>query len=185
MKRVDSFVKTSSCLQGKCCPWRQALHQRRISALIQAYLSYPKESRSRFLPLPCRRYREWKAAQEPALRCFLPGRVLLLTRQPAPSGAAQPVGGIGRCCSAWCCCFCAGSGKGSTAAGLEAWEASWVTGGQLAEGGIQVSRHVIADHWASRLLGVLGDLASATAAAPGEPEAATEGGKGKVDSESV
>ena len=45
------------------------------------------------------------------------------------------------------------------------WQASWVSGVSLAEDGIRVTRHMIADGWVSRLLGVLGGLAAAEGAA--------------------
>lgn len=93
-------------------------------------------------PVCRRRYREWRHAQAEPAACTLPGRVMLLARQAAADPPAQGVQEPSRS---------AGSG----------WWARWLSGGELAEGGVRMSRHVAADHWISRMLGVLAELAPA------------------------
>jgi hypothetical protein len=92
----------------------------------------------------------------------LPGRVLLLARLPPASGAptsgdqlhstnGEPAENA--------------QNKGQAAVtGSEAWKAFWLTGAELAGGGVRMSRHVVSDHWPSRLLGALGQLSGAAVA---------------------
>jgi hypothetical protein len=105
-----------------------------------------------------RRHREWQAAQPPPLPAELPGRVLLLARLPSAPGAltssnednsnsGQPAGGA--------------KSKQTAVADCDAWKAFWLTGAELAGGGVRMSRHVVSDHWPSRLLGALGQLSGA------------------------
>lgn len=82
--------------------------------------------------------------------------MLLLSRLPAVAGAAEASG-------------LADSGNGSSSASSAAddrpcqgWRAGWMGGGEVAQWGIRVSRHATSDHYVSRLLGVLGDLAAAS-----------------------
>ena len=45
------------------------------------------------------------------------------------------------------------------------WRACWVSGEAVRDGGIRISRHTVTDHWVSRLMALLTDLAAATAGA--------------------
>ena len=76
------------------------------------------------------------------------------------AAAAEPAGG-------------SSSTSGSSCGAAEEWHACWAGGEQLAASGIRVSSHALSDHFASRLLAVLAELAEV--GSEGEPEAATEG----------
>ena len=62
--------------------------------------------------------------------------------------------------------------KGSSAAPSTAisssWRACWVSGEAVRGGGIRISRHTVTDHWVSRLMALLTDLAAASATGAGE-----------------
>lgn len=115
-------------------------------------------------------YLEWRKEQEPARPATLPGRLLALQRPPQlpPAGSKKDGGGE-----------------------AERWSASWLGGEALATGGVRFSRHVVADHWVSALVGLLGVLASADAVGagghsmPGGGEAEEGEAGSKVDARSA
>lgn len=119
-----------------------------------------------------RRYHDAQLQQDAPPSSSLPGRVLLLSRVPAVAeatggGDQAPVPGdvaddVGSCGS---------SGSSSSTGQQQRWQAAWASGEQLAAWGIRSSRLAMSDHYVSRLLGVLGDLATR-----GDAGAAAEGG---------
>lgn len=109
------------------------------------------------------RYLDWSKQQDDPLPCTLPGRVLLLERA-ASAGTNSAASKLAPTSShnTFTAGKEAGAGKATgTAIGSSIWQAWWLTGEQLNERGIIASRNTVMDHWASRLLGVLGDLAAA------------------------
>lgn len=111
--------------------------------------------------LVARRFRDWQRRQEdqaPTLQAASPpGRVLWLARLPGSAAAAAGASDGGASASRGSC----SSGLG---VGEPGWGALWVSWQDVAAWGLRPSRHALADHHASRLLGVLGELAGLAAA---------------------
>ncbi len=126
--------------------------------------------------LPCR-YHAWRQEQAQPQRppCTLPGRVLMLLRsveQPVPqagaSGDAEVVEVAGGADGS-------SSSSSSGSSEREEWRASWSSGEQLVASGIRLTSRALSDHYASRLLAVLTELAQPGEDSSGSEEAAAEG----------
>lgn len=129
---------------------------------------------------PCR-YHAWRQEQAQQQRppCTLPGRVLLLFQCAGealvqePSAEQEPGGdgeaeGNGAGTSG-------GASSSSSSREQEGWQASWVSGEQLAASGIRLSSRTLSDHYASRLLAVLAELAQPSGSSSDTEEVAAEG----------
>lgn len=126
--------------------------------------------------LPPRRYHAWRQEQAQHQRppCTLPGRVLLLSRSAAGAAAQQEPGGESAAAGG-------STSDGSSSSGeQEEWQASWASGEQLAASGIRVSSCTLSDHYASRLLAVLAELAQPGNGSSDGEEAAAEEGEASV-----
>lgn len=114
-------------------------------------------------PPSCSYYAARKGAQLTQPPSCLPGRVLLLFRVQQADAAGAELEAAGKQTAVEGAA--SGSSKGSNdckASGSSTeprWEAAWLEGEELAARGICVSRFSLSDHYVSRLLGVLGDLA--------------------------
>lgn len=128
------------------------------------------------------RFRDWQKQQQqqqqgdaaPAQKPgSLPGRVLWLSRRQQQGQQGQP--GVAASAAAEESSSSSSGCSSSVKVGdssQEGWQAAWVSGEEVAAWDIRVSRCVLADHYVSRLLGVLGDLAAGGDLAGGRPEAA-------------
>lgn len=67
------------------------------------------------------------------------------------------------------------SSSSSSSGEQEGWQASWVSGEQLAASGIRLSRRTLSDHFASRLLAVLAELAQPSGSSSDSEATAAEG----------
>lgn len=104
--------------------------------------------------------------------------MLLLTRVlPAAAGGAEGTPAAGGSGAAPADDASVSSGSSSSSSGSaqeeEHWQAGWASGDQLARWGIRSSRGALYDHHASRLLGVLSQLAAPSADEGGAAEAAS------------
>lgn len=122
--------------------------------------------------LPCR-YHAWRQeqVQQQQPPCALPGRVLMLSRSVEQLVPQAGAGGDAEVAEA------AGGADGSSSSSseLEEWHASWSSGEQLAASGIRLTSRALSDHYASRLLAVLTELAQPGEDSSDDDEAAAEG----------